>query len=157
LLALGAVFTVLVPGQVWIRRGVDWVFFRRSRRQHAELQAILKSLAPELGVLECCRRAMPEALRIIQLRGAALMLYDGEAVVCGDFNVEAVKRVWPRGAAADPLPRRAFGGPEFRLLPRPLAEAMIEAHVVGVVPIVSPRRRWGDWFASAGLMTAIYS
>src|SRR5262249_50275927 len=42
LLALGAVFTVLVPGQVWIRRGVDWVFFRRSRRQHAELQAILK-------------------------------------------------------------------------------------------------------------------
>src|SRR5262249_42002710 len=65
--------------------------------------------------------------------------------------------VWPRGAAADSLPRRAFGGPEFRLLPRPLAEAMIEAQVSGVVPIVSPRRRWGDWFATAGLMTAIYS
>src|SRR5262249_36744995 len=138
LATVGAVFLVLVPGQTWIRRGVDWMFFRRSRRQHAELQAGVHGLRPELGVLEWCRRAQQDALRIIQLRGAAVLLRDGETLVCGDFQVDPVVRVWPRGDAGDALPRRAFGGPEFRRLPRPLAEAMIEARVSGVLPIVSP-------------------
>src|SRR5437762_2416895 len=82
LLDLGAVLgvvLVLVPAQGWLRAAIDRLVFRRSRRRWAEVHAVLHTLSPELGVLECCRRALGELARALQLRGAAFLLADGEA------------------------------------------------------------------------------
>jgi len=148
---------VLVPGRSWLRRAVDRIVFRHSRQRRAEMQALLHGLSPELGVLECCRRCLAASLPIMQLRGAAILLHDGEAIACGAFALEAVRPVWPRGEERRLLPMHAFGGPEFHDLPVAQREAMNEANVVGVLPIVSPRRHWGDLLATAGMLTAIYS
>jgi signal transduction histidine kinase len=156
-LTILGIVLVLVPGSAWLRRVVDRFVFRRSSRRQRELQTILDGLSPELGPVECCRRGLAEGIRVMQLSSAAILLHDGEAIVVGDFALETVRRSWPRGDAARALPRRAFGGPDFRLLPLELREAMVEARVTGVLPIVSPRRRWGDVFATAPLMSAIYS
>jgi signal transduction histidine kinase len=152
-----ALFLVLVPGQAWLRRGVDRIVFGHRRRLQVELLAFLHRLSPELGVAECCRRALDEVVRLMQIRGAAVVFREGEAVASGRIEVAKLAAVWPRGAAAADLPSRAFGGPDFRILPVAMREAMIEAEIVGVVPIVSPRQRWGDLVATAGMMTAIYS
>jgi signal transduction histidine kinase len=153
---LGVVF-VLGPGYVGLRRAIDRFLFHRSTRRRSQLQAIIDRLPPELGPVECCRRGLAEGIRVMQLTSAAILLHNGEAIVAGDFPLDTVRRVWPRGDAAEALPRQAFGGPDFRLLPLELREAMVEACVVGVLPIVSPRRRWGDLIASAPPMTSIYS
>src|SRR5437867_4120986 len=91
LLDLGAVLgvvLVLVPAQGWLRAAIDRLVFRRSRRRWAEVHAVLHTLSPELGVLECCRRALGELARALQLRGAAFLLAGGEAVTHGAFAVE---------------------------------------------------------------------
>lgn len=149
-LALGV---VVMPGQTWLRASVERVVLRRSRRQQAELQAFLHALSPELGTLECCRRALAELVRVWQLTGAAIILRDGEAVVHGDFQLEPLRRVWPREAEADALPANSFGTAELRELPLTLREALIEANVgLGAAPILGPRRRWGHLFMNTGLL-----
>src|SRR5262249_29396818 len=83
---------------------------------------------------------------------------DGEAVVYGEFNLEPIRRVWPRGAAADVLPAYGFGTAELRNLPAPLKAALVEANVgLGVYPIPSPRGRPGPVFMATGLFGGVHS
>src|SRR5262249_11094911 len=72
---------ILVPGQSWLRSAIDEVVFRRSRRRRAELHAFVHTLSPEWGPIECCRRALPEVVRVMRLRGAAILLHGTDPVV----------------------------------------------------------------------------
>jgi len=158
LLDLGAVLgvvLVLVPAQGWLRAAIDRLVFRRSRRRWAEVHAVLHTLSPELGVLECCRRALGELARALQLRGAAFLLAGGEAVTHGAFALAPLAAAWARWARA--LPPHAFGKSRFRDLPLPLIEALIEADVVAIVPVVSPRRLWGHVLVRTDLLRASFS
>jgi signal transduction histidine kinase len=149
--AVLGLFLVLGPGQAWVRTAIDRLVSRRSRRRWAELQIFLHGVSPELGVVECCRRVVAEVRHVMRLRGAALLLADGEVIAHGAIAVEPLARAWPRGGeVAGPV----LGAGEGRDLPLRLREALIEANVATVLPIVSPRRRWGDLFLSAGLMGA---
>jgi signal transduction histidine kinase len=155
--ALLALAVVVVPGQRWLRAAADRLVLGRSRHQLAALQTFLHTLSPELGAVECCRRALAELTRVRNLRGAAIILRDGEVVVHGAFNLAPLLRVWPRGSAADALPARSFGTMELRELPLALREAMVEANVgLGAAPILSPRRRWGHLFLNTGLLGGFY-
>jgi signal transduction histidine kinase len=153
LAAVLALVLVFVPGQAWLRNAIDHLFFRRRVRQ-AEVQAFLHTLSPELGALECCRRALAEIARIMSLRGAAILLRDGESAVHGAFALAPIERVWPCGTAADALPTSPFDG--SALHDARLAEAMVEAEVVGIVPLLSPRQRWGHLFLTTGLLGATF-
>jgi signal transduction histidine kinase len=150
ILALGV---VAVPGETWLRSTVYRLLFRRSVRRHAAMQLFLRTLSPELGVENCSRRALAELCRVWQLPGAAVLLDDGPTLTHGDFSVEPLARVWPRGRAADALPARPLGTAELRELPSELREALSAANVgLGAAPIVSPRRRWGFLFMNTGLL-----
>jgi Histidine kinase-, DNA gyrase B-, and HSP90-like ATPase len=128
----------------------------RSRSQLAVLQDFLHGLSPELGVAECCRRALAELVRVRRIAGAAVIFRNGETLVEGDFDVTPLARVWPRGAAAGALPGRPLGTLELRSLPLPLREAIVEAQVtLGAAPIVSPRRRWGYLFMATGWLGGV--
>src|SRR5439155_1404437 len=146
---------VRVPGRGWLRAAIDRFVFRRSRRRWAEVHAVLHTLSPELGVLECCRRALGELARALQLRGAAFLLAGGEAVTHGAFALAPLAAAWARWAGA--LPPHAFGKSRFRDLPLPLIEALIEADVVAIVPVVSPRRLWGHVLVRTDLLRASFS
>jgi signal transduction histidine kinase len=58
--AVGALVLLLVPGQAWLGAAVDRVVLRRTRRRVDALAAFLRTLSPEAGVRECCRRAVAE-------------------------------------------------------------------------------------------------
>jgi len=158
LLDLGAVLgvvLVLVPVQGWLRAGIDRLVFRRSRRRWAEAYAFLHTLSPELGVLECCRRTLAELARALQLRGAALLFASGESVTHGALALGPLAAAWPRWAGV--LPRHTIGKSRFRDLPLPLIEALIEAGVVAIVPVLSPRRLWGHVLVRTDLLRASFS
>jgi signal transduction histidine kinase len=149
-----ALVLVLVPGRSWMETAIERLVFGRGHRRQAELQTALHRVPPELGPLECCRRALADLCRVMRLRGAAIVLRDGGAVAHGAFDLAPVARVWPRGEAADALPARAFSeGDLLRELPPELRDAVIASEVVWLAPIVSPRRRWGHLFAAEGLLT----
>ncbi len=153
-LALALAF---MPGQAWLRAAANRLVLHRSRQQQAALQAFLHDLSPELGTLECCRRTLAELVRVRQASGAAIILADGEAIACGDFDLAPLVRVWPRGAAADALPPRSFGSIELRALPLALREALVRARVsLGAAPILSPRRRWGHLFLNTGMLGGLF-
>src|SRR5438034_591939 len=151
---LGVVL-VLVPAQGWLRAAIDRLVFHRSRRRWEELHAFLHTLSPELGVPECGRRALAEVTRAMQLRGAALVLASGEAVTHGAFAFAPLATAWPRWAGA--LPPHTIGKSRFRDLPLPLIEALIEADVVSIVPVASPRRLWGHVLVRTDLLRASFS
>ena len=151
---LGVAF-VLIPGQVLLRGALDQVVFRRSRRRWAEPQAFLQHLSPELGVAECCRRVLAELARAMQFRGVAIMLADAEPVVHGEFALAPLERVWSGCASA--LPPHALGQSGFRGLPLPLLDALTEADVVAIIPVVSPRRLWGHVLVRTDLLGASFS
>jgi hypothetical protein len=88
--AICTVAFVLSNGQTWLRAWISRIVLRRTLRQQAELQAFLATLSPELGTLECCRRMLAELVRVRQLRGAAIILRDGEAVVHGSALLSSV-------------------------------------------------------------------
>jgi signal transduction histidine kinase len=160
LLDVAAVFVLvvlLVPGQAWLRAAIDHVIFRRSRRRRTELQAFVHTLSPELGAVECCRRALPEVIRVMQLRGAAILLHSGDAVVDGTIAFAPVERLWRGDVAAEAFPQHALIGYELRELPEPLKEALSNTDVVAVVPIRSYRRSWGLLLISTGLLGATFS
>src|SRR5439155_202586 len=153
-LALALVF---MPGQAWLRAAINRLVLRRSRQQQAALQAFLHTLSPELGTLECCRRALAELVRVRGVPGAAIILADGEAIAHGEFDLAPLVQVWPRGAAADALPARSFGSIELRALPLALREALVRARVtLGAAPILSPRRRWGHLFMNTGMLGGVF-
>jgi len=149
LLALGATF---VPVRRWLGALLSRVLHRREGRQ-AELLAFVHTLSPEIGVRECCRRALAELARVWQVPGVAVVLRDGDAVVHGPIDIAPLLAVWPRGDAADVLPRRNFGSAELRELPTAVREALTVTGVgLGTFAILSPRRRWGHLFLRTGLL-----
>jgi signal transduction histidine kinase len=160
LAAVAAVLTlgaVLAQGQKSLRAWLHRVVFRSNLEQLAELQAFLRHLSPEAGVVECCRRALAELVRVRQLRGAAIILRDGTPIVHGTFNLAPLEHIWPRGNDADALPARAFGTAELRTLPAELRDGLVEANVgLGAAPIMSPTRRWGHLLMNTGLFGGFY-
>ncbi|HLK13070.1 MAG TPA: ATP-binding protein [Candidatus Binatia bacterium] len=153
LIDVGAVLALVLllgPGQDWLRDGFDRVLFRRSRRRRDGLRAFLQTLAPEEGVAACCRRALTAAVRIMELRGAAILLRDGDVLADGDIECAALVAAWPRGTAADALPRRRFDAE--MLSDAALREALGAAEVSSVVPLLSPRRRWGHLFVTTSFL-----
>jgi signal transduction histidine kinase len=129
---------------------VDRIVFRPVPR--AELQHILSTLSPQEGIEKCCRRAVEAVVKIMQLRGAAMILFSAsEPVTHGSVAVEPLRLAWS-AAPPETLPSRAFAGAELRELAQPLKEALIDASVVGVIPVSSPRRRWGHLFIWTGFL-----
>ncbi len=153
LLALGATF---VPVRRWLGALLSRVLHRREGRQ-AELLAFVHTLSPDIGVRECCRRALAELVRVWQVPGAAVVLRDGDAIVHGPIDLPPLLAVWPRGDAADVLPRRNFGSTELRELPIAVREALTITGVgLGTFAILSPRRRWGHLFLRTGLLRGAF-
>jgi signal transduction histidine kinase len=153
--ALGVLF---LPVQRWLRTTAERLVLGRRRMQLAELQTFLARLSPELGVVECCRRALAELVRVRNLPGAAIVFRDGDTLVEGDFDPTPITRVWPRGTASDALPARSLGTAELRTLALPLREALVEAQVsLGATALVTPRRRWGYLFIRTGWLGGFFS
>ena len=153
LAAVGVLALGLVPARAWFASAIERVIFRRGDRRQAELQAVLHALSPEIGVAGCCEHALVALCRVMRLRGAAIFLRDGDPILHAAFDSRPLAPVWPRGAASDALPDRAFSEGLLRELPSDLREALAEAEVVTVVPIASRRRRWGHLLATEGLFT----
>src|SRR5262249_20573174 len=78
--AVAVLVFVIMPVRTWMRATIGRLLFRRGRLRWAELHNVVHALPPEAGVVECCRRALAELVRIMQLRGAAVVLHDGEVV-----------------------------------------------------------------------------
>jgi len=158
LVDLAAVLTMVLtvmPLRSWMGTAVDRLVFRRSRQRWAEVHAFLQTLPLEAGVVECCRRALTELARAMQLRGAAMLFGDGEVVAHGALSLAPLERVWPRWSRA--LPPYTFGWTRLRDLPLPLIEALLEARVIAIVPILSPRRLWGHIVMSTDLLRASFN
>jgi signal transduction histidine kinase len=154
--AVAALLVIVLPGQAWLARALDRVVFRRSHRRWAELEAFLATLPPELGVSEICRRLLAEATRVLRLRGAALLLTDGATLAEGRIATAPLVRAWTQDDAGLPT-RPILGASEAGDLAPALREALIEAEVVCVLPVASPRGRRGHLFLSSGLMGAPFS
>src|SRR5207249_211234 len=97
---------------------------------------------------------LPELVRVLGLRGAAILLYDGEVVAHGTIAIEELARRWSRDPVV--VPARRFAASQFRELPVSLASALTASDVVAVVPIVSPRQQWGCAFVSTDLRGASF-
>ncbi|MEW6271496.1 MAG: ATP-binding protein [Thermodesulfobacteriota bacterium] len=139
-----------------INETVDALFLRTSRRRRQVLQSFVHELSPELGTVECCRRAVAEAVRVEQLRGAAVILRGGEAVTAGEIDLGRVLDVWPTGEAQDELPPQVLGDYGLHGLPLALREAFSETSIVATMPIASPRARHGHLLLSTGLLRAYF-
>ncbi|TMA37137.1 MAG: hypothetical protein E6J75_09440 [Deltaproteobacteria bacterium] len=153
--AILGIVLVLMPARSWMGSAIGRFLLRRSSDRWSASQAFLHTLSPELGVVECCRRTLAEIGRALQFRGAAILLADGGSVVHGAFRVKPIEAAWPRDTIA--RPRNSFGLGRFRELPLPLRDALIEADVVAVVPVASPRRCWGQLFVTTDLLGASFS
>ena len=151
-----AVVLVVWAARGWLATAVDRVLLRRRRNRWAELHETLQTFSPELGVLESCRRALAAVADALQLRGAAILLADGQTVVHGTLAMDALRDAWPRGGP-EALPNGSLGIARFRLLPRALREVLVEANVNAVVPIVSPRRHWGHVFVATSVLGASFA
>src|SRR5262249_41739196 len=153
-LAVAASSLLLLVGLPWLEAGVERLLIRRTRLRRTALLAFLQTLSPELGVVECCRRALGEVTRVVGLEGAAILLRTGETIAHGAITTGALEGAWPRDTAMDGLPTWPFVGDELGRERATLVEALIDADVPAVVPIVSPRSRWGDLFLRTGLVGA---
>ncbi len=123
----------------------------------APVQALLASvhrLPPELGVVECARRALDDAVRLVRVRGAGILLRDGHAVAAGVLDVEAVRAALPARPEDTALADGELVWPEFGRLPAPLRRALLAAHVVRITPIASARRPWGWLLVSPGAVAS---
>jgi len=157
LATVALVVLVLVPGQSWLRAAIDHTVFRRSRRRREALQAFLRTLSPELGMSECCARALPEVTRVMQLSGAAIVLDDGMVAMHGAIARAPLERFGGAGVGPGAFPAHALVGYELRELPGPVQDAFGDTDIMGVIPIASPRRQWGLLFISSGLLGAAFS
>src|SRR5262249_43003565 len=143
LLSLAAVF---VQGRRWLNALLARVLHPSEGRQ-AELLDFVHTLSPEIGVHESCRRALAALAPVWGLLGAAILRGDGGAVAHGAIDIVPLLAVWPRGDAADALPRRNFGSTELRELPTAVREALTITGVgLSTFTMLSPRRRWGHLF-----------
>ena len=99
LLAVWLIAVALPVGQARLQRLVDRIVLRGSRSRQDELLGSLHGVSPEVGIEGCCRLALAEVARVMQLRGGAIILAE-HAVAHGDFPLERVTAAWPRGARA---------------------------------------------------------
>ncbi len=147
---------VLGPGQRWLRSCIDRLGFRRSKVRESQLHAVLHTLSPELGAVECMRRALAEFIIVMEAKGAAVLLSPERTVVrVGNIETSEIRNAWPEGSAADSLYVSGLGLLEMRELSKELREPLMRANVVGIFPITSPRRRWGHLFMTSGLLGTV--
>jgi signal transduction histidine kinase len=147
---------VLVFGnQSWLDAIIDRFLLRGGHSRRVALERFMRSLSPEIGAVACCQRVVDELVRIFQLRGAVFLFCGGSTVAqAGTIRIEPLLRVWDDGHCIDGLPARPFSLASFRELAPSLQEALVDAEIVGMLPIVSPRRRWGVAFATASPISA---
>ncbi len=144
---------VLLAGGAWLRAAIDGLLFRPNLKGRRELETFFHELPPELGRSECARRALAELVRVMPLRGAALVPSDdGAPVVSRALAVDDIARLWPRGAA--PVFPAGLVEYELATLSDELKEALIAAEIVGVIALRSPRREWGHVLITTGLLGA---
>ncbi|MEW6273144.1 MAG: HAMP domain-containing sensor histidine kinase [Thermodesulfobacteriota bacterium] len=151
-LAAAGLVVAFGPVQRAVAVGLDWLVLRRRRDRWLCLQRFLRELSPELGGAECARRAVERIADGMHLRGAAFVSRDGEAVCAGGVAIEPVVAVWPRGSAADALVARAAIHDDLAVLAPELREALIDADVVGVIPVRGARRLWGHLLLATDLV-----
>jgi signal transduction histidine kinase len=158
LAGIAALIGVLVPGRALLRDLVDGLVFRRGRVRRAQLLEIVSHLSPELGIAACCRLALAEASRIMQLQSAAIVLTGGRgSFTHGPFDLAALERRWPADAAAGTASSRPMMEIMLRELPPSMADALLAANVSRLAAIVSPRQHWGHLFATEGLLAAPFN
>jgi signal transduction histidine kinase len=153
-LGVAVIAVLLLRGQPWLVAGAERLLLHRTRLRRTTLRAFLQTLSPEAGVVACCRRALAEVSRVLGLEGAAILLRTGETISHGVIDTAPLEHAWPRGAGMDGLPAQLFVGEELGRSREALLDALIEAEVPGVVPIASPRGRWGDLFLRTGVVGA---
>jgi hypothetical protein len=107
---IAVLVAVWVPAQAWLRRAVHRVVLGRREHLWNDLHAFLSTLSPDAGATACCRRALVELVRVLGLRGAAIVMRDGDTIVEGEFDAEPLRAAWPRGEALDALPRSSTRG-----------------------------------------------
>jgi signal transduction histidine kinase len=145
-----ALLFVLVTGRVWIRTAIGRAFSRDGQHVRETLQQFMGRVSPECGVLPYCEGVLTELTAVLRLRGAAVVLLDGRGARShGAIPLAPLEAAWS-GADFTRLPTRAFGSLWLADVAR--KEALIAARVTLVVPIVSPRRRWGHLFLSTGYL-----
>ncbi len=151
MLGIVVVVYVLGPGNERFTDLVDSLVLRHGRKWRQQLRTAAYDLSPEKGLRATCQDAVAAVARILHMRGAAVLLDDDpEPVIHGDFPIGPVVEAWPRGEALEHLPRSTF---DLLWLRDPkLQQAMLDAQVAWVVPIVSARRRWGQLLVSAGAL-----
>lgn len=155
-LLLLALLLLLGPGQRVLRDAIDGLGFRRSRMRESQLHTVLHTLSPELGAVECMRRALAEFVVVMEARGAMVVLSPEDiTVTIGELPNTEIRDAWPTGGEANDVYVGSFGILEMRKLPEDLRTALMRANVVGLFPIVSPRRKWGHLFLSSGLLGTV--
>jgi signal transduction histidine kinase len=154
--ALGALLLLLIPGQYWLREAIDRIVFRRTRRRREELHAAVQALSPELGTLECSRRALVGLCRIFHLSGAALLLADGTRVAQGAIDIEPLRRLWPQHTAPPPHLENTLAQYAVPVPRDDVRQALAAANVVAVAPVASTQRQWGYLFVSTGFLGATF-
>src|SRR5262249_4367692 len=138
-LAVVMLALAFVPLRARLRAMLEQAIFRRSQRRHEQLQSFLRGLPPELGALECSRRATAALVEVLGCPGAAVLLDGGECVSSGNLLTAALQRAWPPGSRTDVRPDRPLLGYELAVLPLPLRDALVEAGVSALLPLQSPR------------------
>jgi signal transduction histidine kinase len=155
-LAAGILALAFVPLQVWLRGVLERAIFRRSQRRHERLQSFLHGLPPELGTIECSRRAIAAFVEALDCTGAALLLDGGEYVSSGHLSTTALQRAWPPDSHTDVRPDRPLLGYELATLPLPFRDALAETGVSALLPLRSPRRYWGHLVVAAGVLATAF-
>jgi len=153
--AVGLLVAVMIPGQAWLRAGLDHVLFRRTHRRGHELQAAVHELSPELGREACCRRLSEAVVGVMRVRGAAVLLDDGRtAIGHGSLVLGPLQAVWPSAAGGETLPALTIAKGDYDVLPPALQDALCDASIIAIVPIASPRSRRGHLVIAAGPIAA---
>ncbi len=149
------VLPIVGPGRLWLAATIGRLGLWRSRGLESRLHDLLPTLSPELGTEECSRRALTAFTDAIQLSGAAVLLDDGPTVAHGAVEVDQIRSAWPCPATAARLFGNGVASLEMRELPEQMREPLLAARVIGVFPVVSPRRRLGWLFLTTGPLGAV--
>lgn len=157
-LATAAALALIVgPWRDWLEHALELAVSRRTRHRRAELQRAVHDLSPELGLDECCRRGLRELNRIMQLRGSAILLREGGAIVEGQIAADGLDRVWPRALAESLRGDPVVEADVLWSLPFPVREALHEADAVRVVALCGNKRLWGHLVVTTHLISSTFA
>jgi signal transduction histidine kinase len=146
---------VMIPGQTWVRSVVDRRIFARGFLRRVALQEFVQTLSPEDGTAACAARALHRLVASLELRGAGLVLRDGERVAAGDLALDGVAAAWA-GTDASTLPP-IVTPLDYQHLPAAARSALAEAGVLGVITVASPRGRRGHLFIATTLLGNVFT